>query len=442
MGEVYLADHPRLPKRIALKVLPGDVSADEEFRRRFEREADLASKLWHPNIVGVHDRGEFNGQLWISMDYVDGLDAARLLTKSHRSGMPVELVVKIVTAVAGALDYAHGQGLLHRDVKPANIMLTRPNGSGEQRVLLTDFGIARSIDDISGLTATNMTVGTVAYSAPGQLMGKPVDGRADQYALAATAYHLLTGTYLFPHSNPAVVISHHLTAQPPALADTMPGLARLDPVLAVALAKDPDDRFYSCSDFTTALTEQAATDGAVSPVALTRPATTQPKSTPRPFASPTSDESPKDPAENPSKPRIGAISLATITLIVAAVVVGGVVAWTHLSPNNQPAASEPTTTRTPAPELASPVTTSVSAPPPVFVPVDPPAPPTVTTSVPPLATPEARIAEPMICSLHYQYPQMQPVDLALSLLDRGIYRDYDEASLVVRLVLQDGCHGI
>src|ERR1700752_4218590 len=123
MGEVYLAEHPRLPRRDALKVLPADVSADPEYRARFHPEADLAAKLWHPHIVSVHDRGECNGHLWISMDYVDGLDASRLLAKSH-SGMGVGEVLKIVTAVASALDYAHKQGLLHRDVKPAKLMLT------------------------------------------------------------------------------------------------------------------------------------------------------------------------------------------------------------------------------------------------------------------------------------------------------------------------------
>jgi serine/threonine protein kinase len=124
MGEVYLAEHPRLPRRDALKVLPADVSADPEYRARFEREADLASKLWHPHIVSVHDRGEYEGQLWISMDFVDGLDAARLLGSRYPDGMPPDQVVRIITAVASALDYAHKQGLLHRDVKPANIMLT------------------------------------------------------------------------------------------------------------------------------------------------------------------------------------------------------------------------------------------------------------------------------------------------------------------------------
>lgn len=271
MGEVYLAKHPRLPRHDALKILPSQFSADEEFRRRFEREADLASTLWHPHIVGVHDRGEANGQLWISMDYVDGLDASRLLSKSYPSGMPVDKVVEIVTAVASALDYAHKQGLVHRDVKPANIMLTRPGDDGEQRILLTDFGIARNVSDISGLTATNMTVGTVTYAAPEQLMGEDLDGRADQYALAATAYHLTTGTQLFPHSNPAVVISRHLNATPPALADTRPELGGLDPIFAVALAKAPRDRFRHCSNFARALAEQGSSiHGSSSPVAVTK----------------------------------------------------------------------------------------------------------------------------------------------------------------------------
>jgi serine/threonine protein kinase len=154
MGEVYLAEHPRLPRRDALKILPPDVSADPEYRARFNREADLASKLWHPHIVSVHDRGEHNGQLWISMDYVDGLDAARLLASRYPAGMPVEQVLHIVTAVASALDYAHKQGLLHRDVKPANIMLTQVDDDDEERIALADFGVARNVDDISGSFAT------------------------------------------------------------------------------------------------------------------------------------------------------------------------------------------------------------------------------------------------------------------------------------------------
>lgn len=259
MGEVYLAQHPRLPRQDALKILRAGVSADDEYRQRFEREADIAATLWHPHIVGVHDRGEHDGQLWIAMDYVPGTDTARLMKEHHPSGLPGKQVEEIVSAVADALDYAHQRNLLHRDVKPANILISDTQSAG-RRILLADFGIARWSDDVSGLTATNMTVGTVSYAAPEQLMGNPVDGRADQYALAATAYELLTGRPPFHNSNPAVVISQHLSALPPAIGASRPELAHLDPVFAKALAKDPADRFDRCADFATALGHQLAGD--------------------------------------------------------------------------------------------------------------------------------------------------------------------------------------
>ncbi|SDE07788.1 serine/threonine protein kinase [Mycolicibacterium neoaurum] len=259
MGEVYLAQHPRLPRQDALKILLAQVSTDDEYRQRFEREADIAATLWHPHIVGVHDRGESDGQLWIAMDYVPGTDAARLLRGDHPQGLPPQQVIQIVTAVAEALDYAHQRNLLHRDVKPANILICGPD-SGDQRIMLADFGIARWSDDVSGLTATNMTVGTVSYAAPEQLMGNPLDGRSDQYALAATAYELLSGTPPFRNSNPAVVISQHLSASPPAIGSRRPELAHLDPVFTKALAKEPGDRFDRCTDFARALGHQLAGD--------------------------------------------------------------------------------------------------------------------------------------------------------------------------------------
>ena len=257
MGEVYLAQHPRLPRRDALKVLPEAMTDDSEFRERFNREAELAATLFHPHIVGVHDRGEFEGQLWIAMDYVDGTDAAQLVRDGYPAGMPEHDACAIVTAVAGALDYAHQRGLLHRDVKPANILLTHPE-DGERRILLADFGVARQLADISGLTATNLTVGTVAYAAPEQLMGLDIDGRADQYALAATAFHLLTGLPPYQHSNPVAVISQHLNAAPPKLSDRRPDLASMDQVLSTALAKSPDQRYGRCRDFAAALSERVS----------------------------------------------------------------------------------------------------------------------------------------------------------------------------------------
>ena len=238
----------------------------------------------HPHIVAIHDRGEFNGQLWISMDYVDGTDAAQLVRDRYPRGLPLEDALEIVTAVAGALDYAHNEGLLHRDVKPANILLSRQK-SGEKRILLADFGVARRLDEVSGLTATNMTVGSVAYAAPEQLTGAEVDGRTDQYALACTAFHLLTGTPPFQKSNPAVLISRHLTTSPPPIATIRPELAGLDRAFQVALAKDRRHRFARCQDFAstlatyaqsgtpTELSPAAAATMAAPPISDRRPAT-------------------------------------------------------------------------------------------------------------------------------------------------------------------------
>ncbi len=155
----------------------------------------------------------------------------------------------------GALDYAHDRGLLHRDVKPANILLTHPE-DGERRILLADFGVARHLGNISGITETNVAVGTVAYAAPEQLTGSNIDGRADQYALAATAFHLLTGAPPFQHSNPIAVISQHLHEDPPRLSDYRPDLAHLDDVFFKALAKQPEDRFERCRAFAAAVGEQ------------------------------------------------------------------------------------------------------------------------------------------------------------------------------------------
>jgi serine/threonine-protein kinase len=151
MGEVYLVEHPRLPRHDALKVLPSEVSADPEYSERFVREADLAAKLWHPKIVAVHDRGEFEGQLWIAMEYVAGTNAASLLAQRFPDGMPLGEVLKIVTAVASALDYAHKQGLLHRDVKPAGLIelvvcSTRGGAAGNTTIAVWGF----PGDDLAG----------------------------------------------------------------------------------------------------------------------------------------------------------------------------------------------------------------------------------------------------------------------------------------------------
>src|ERR1700736_2991771 len=256
MGDVYLAQHPRLPHWNALKVLSATLTEDREFRDRFMRETPIATTLYHPHILEVEYRGETDGQLWITMDYVNGTSAAQLIANRFPTGMPAGEVLATITAVADALDYAHSRGMLHRNVKPANILFTNP-ADGEQQILLTDFGIARQLGDPNGALVPDLTGETVGYVAPEQLMGPDIDGRADQYALAATAFHLLTGAPPFQQSNPVAVISQHLTAAPPSLRDRRPDLARLDDILATAPAKNPHDRFHSCRAFADALSYSA-----------------------------------------------------------------------------------------------------------------------------------------------------------------------------------------
>jgi serine/threonine protein kinase, bacterial len=353
MGEVYLVQHPRLPRRDALKILPIDASSDEDYRARFAREADLASQLWHPHIVAVHDRGEAESQLWISMDYVDGHDLGQLMAQRYPNGMPASEVTAVVTAVAGALDYAHKKDLLHRDVKPANIMLALDDDSNP-RILLGEFGIARMMgDDRTGITTTNTTVGTVAYSAPEQLMGDPLDGRTDQYALAATAYRLLTGETLFPNTNPAVVISRHLNADPPPLSELRSELKALDPVLAAALSKNPDDRFARCADFAQAFAEQAST-AATPSVAPTTPAPTRhPKS-----AGVTAPKTRPKPARAPQPPKNNrAFTISAIAMSAAALIaIVTMLLWRPWSDSRSTGAittPQPPTTSSASPSQAS-----------------------------------------------------------------------------------------
>lgn len=269
MGSVYLARHPRLPRQTALKLLNRELFTDVEVRARFEREADLAAQLDHPNIVQVYDRGTEDDQLWISMQYVDGVDAATV----NPQNLPPERAVQIIEGVADALDYAHGMGVLHRDVKPANIMLARSSGNRE-RVFLTDFGIARLREDSTHLTQTGMFTATLAYASPEQMTGAHLDHRSDQYSLACALYWLLTGVAPFDAPAPADIIRGHLQLPPPSAAARRAGVTpALDTVLAVAMAKRPDQRFASCADFAAAA-RLALTTNTPPPLPYTPPAPT------------------------------------------------------------------------------------------------------------------------------------------------------------------------
>ncbi|GAD84334.1 serine/threonine protein kinase [Nocardia asteroides NBRC 15531] len=256
MGTVYLAAHPRLPRQVALKLLNRELFSDPEVRGRFEREADVSAHLDHPGIVSVLDRGVEDGLMWISMQYVDGTDA------SVFRGTPVEpaRALGIVAQTGEALDYAHERGVLHRDVKPANILLARAR-TGD-RVLLTDFGIARLRGDARQLTRTGAFLATLAYASPEQLSGAAVDHRSDQYSLGCTLFTLLTGESPFPADNPGAVVAAHLTKPVPSASAAVPALpAAIDAVIARALAKNPDERFGSCAEFAQAATAALAPGG-------------------------------------------------------------------------------------------------------------------------------------------------------------------------------------
>ncbi|GAB0106342.1 hypothetical protein JMUB6875_53260 [Nocardia sp. JMUB6875] len=246
MGEVFLARHPRLPRLVALKLLARELASQAETRARFEREAELIARLDHPNIVTVHDRGVEDGRLWIAMQYVDGGDASTL----DPFTLPPSEAVHIIAETAKALDYAHSMGVVHRDVKPANILLTQPPMWQERRILLTDFGIGRLRDDSAQITRTGTLAATITYASPEQLSGSALDQRSDQYSLACTLFRLLTGSTPFQAETVAAVVTGHLQHPVPRLSDRRPELpAALDAVVARALSKRPDARYESCRAF-------------------------------------------------------------------------------------------------------------------------------------------------------------------------------------------------
>lgn len=230
MGAVYLARHPRLPRYDAIKLLRPELCNDPAFVGRFEREADTVAQLDHPNIVSVYDRGSSDGQLWISMRFIDGTNAERALAE-YAGGMPPDRAVRIISRVASALDYAHRHQLLHRDVKPANILLAAGADDDEsERVFLSDFGVAKAIgaaaDRLASLTSTGSVVATLDYASPEQIRGLALDHRSDIYALGCVLYKLLTGVVPFPGDSIASRVYDHLNLIGPAAVRTGRWIAR------------------------------------------------------------------------------------------------------------------------------------------------------------------------------------------------------------------------
>ncbi len=244
MSVVYLAEDPRLARRVAIKVLDPDLAEDSSFRNRFIRESQLAAGLDHPNIVPVYEAGEIDGQLFIAMRYVQGSDLRTLISREGR--LEPERTASLIRPVAGALDAAHRRGLVHRDVKPANVLIALDEG--EEHPYLADFGLTKHTASKSGLTRTGTFMGTVDYVAPEQIQGEEVDGRTDEYSLACVLYQCLTGLPPFDKGTDVATLFAHLQDPLPKVSTRRPDLpADLDDVLARGMAKDRADRHPTCT---------------------------------------------------------------------------------------------------------------------------------------------------------------------------------------------------
>lgn len=253
MAVVYRAYDDRLDRRVALKVLAPELARDDAFRTRFIQESRAAASVDHPHIIPVFDAGEAGGVLYLAMRYVPGGDVKRLL--DHASPLPVARACALIAQVASALDAAHARGLVHRDVKPTNMLLDMPAAGGRpDHVYLSDFGLAKPAAATTGVTLTGQFLGTADYCAPEQIQGNPVDSRADQYSLACASFEMLCGAPPFHREQAMAVLSAHVSEAPPALAARRRELpAAVDAVMARALAKAPQDRYPRCLDFAEAL---------------------------------------------------------------------------------------------------------------------------------------------------------------------------------------------
>jgi len=248
MGVVYLAEQLSLGRKVALKVLVPELADNPGFRVRFESESRLAAAIDHPNIIPLYEAGEDSGLLFITMRYVRGTDLLEVLRAEPV--LPMDRALQIASQVGAALDAAHESGLVHRDVKPGNVLVA--SGAGAERsdhCYLTDFGLTKDTANAIALTATGQFVGTIDYVAPEQIDGSP-DGRGDQYSLACMTYECLTGSVPFKRDSEVAVLWAHLQEPPPKISEQQPGLPpALDAVFAKAMDKDPDARYESCRDF-------------------------------------------------------------------------------------------------------------------------------------------------------------------------------------------------
>jgi serine/threonine protein kinase len=285
MGVVYKATDLRLNRLAALKVITPALSADEDFRRRFQRESQVAASVRQQNVVTIFQAGESDGLLFVTMELVPGTDLRGLITERGR--IDLQTTTAIVTQIAAALDAAHACGLVHRDVKPANVLIA---ATAPLHVYLTDFGLTKRTSSQTGLTKTGLFVGTIDYAAPEQIKGWPVDARADVYALGCVVFEMIAGQPPFRRENEYATMYAHTSEAPPMLSSVAPGVpAALDAAVARALEKNPDDRFPSAGDLARAVSAAVAGQVPAEPertVAVGRAAPGQPPAATIPVPTP------------------------------------------------------------------------------------------------------------------------------------------------------------
>jgi cell division septation protein DedD len=352
MGVVYRATDMRLNRATALKVIAPALSADGDFRRRFQRESQLAASVRHPHVVPIFQAGESDGLLFVTMELIEGFDLRSLI--GTRGRLDAITACEVVAQVAGALDAAHSSGLVHRDVKPANVLI---RNEGALHAYLTDFGLTKRTSSQSGITKSGLFVGTVDYAAPEQIKGSPVDARADVYALGCVLFEMLAGTPPFRRENEYATIYAHTSSPPPDLDDFAPGIQpALKTVVMRALAKDPDDRFPSAGDLGRAASAAAVGRMASQPertVAVGRAAPSDdappaPPPPPSPVAAPVASPPPERVTSVLAQSRHGAWLPALFALVAVLLVGGGAVAAVVLTRGDsaKPSQEAQVTTRT------------------------------------------------------------------------------------------------
>jgi serine/threonine-protein kinase len=295
MGVVYRAEHPRLGATIALKVMDPELAMDEVFRERFVREARAAAAIKHPSIIPIYDAGEWNGDLFIAMRFIEGEELRSLIRRD--GALPAQQTYVIGLQIASALDAAHRKGLIHRDVKPGNILIEPgPDPDSAPIAYLADLGLTKHVDSHSGVTGSGELLGTIDYIAPEQISGSRADGSADVYSLACVLFECLTGTVPYLRENQAAVLWAHLHDEVPRATSVNPSLPpAVDAALARGMAKSPDDRFPTARALVEALqapleaTTTVSRNGAETPSAPTSPLPEPPAGPPtaRPRGRPT-----------------------------------------------------------------------------------------------------------------------------------------------------------